>query len=184
VGSESSAGSRLEPNKLRLGVSSCLLGHEVRYDGGHKLNHVVTDELGALFEWLPVCPEVEAGLGTPREPMRLAYSGGAVRMVEIMSGRDHSDAVRGWADRRIWELGRLDLCGFVLKKDSPSCGWTGVRVAADEGAPKQEARGLFAEALARAFPRMPVEDEGRLEDPRLREDFIERVYAYRRLCDF
>jgi uncharacterized protein YbbK (DUF523 family) len=164
-------------------VSSCLLGNEVRYDGGHKLDRVIIDELGALFEWVPVCPEVEAGLGTPRAPMRLRCSGGAVRMVETMSGRDRTDAVRRCAERRIWELGKLDLRGFVLKKDSPSCGRTGVRVDADEGASRRDARGLFAEALAQAFPRLPVEDEGRLDDARLRENFIERVFAYRRLCD-
>ena len=176
---ESTAGSRFGPGKLRLGVSSCLLGNEVRYDGGHKFDRVIVDELGALFEWLPVCPEVEAGLGTPRAPMRLKRSDGAVRMVEIASGCDRTDAVGCWAERRISELGKLDLRGFVLKKGSPSCSWTGVRVDADEGAPRCDARGLFAEALARAFPRLPVEDEDRLDDARLREDFIERVFAYR-----
>jgi uncharacterized protein YbbK (DUF523 family) len=181
--SESTPGRRVESNKLRLGVSSCLLGNEVRYDGGHKLDCIVTDELGALFEWVPVCPEVEAGLGAPRAPMHLTVSNGAIRMVEIVSGRDRTDVVSRWADRRIAELAMLDLSGFVLKKDSPSCGWIGVRVDGNEWAPKREARGLFAEALARAFPQLPIEDEGRLGDPRLRKDFIERVLAYRRLCD-
>ena len=181
--SESTPERRVEKNKLRLGVSSCLLGNEVRYDGGHKLDRIVTDELGALFEWVPVCPEVEAGLGTPRPPMHLTLSDGAVRMVEIVSGRDRTEAVSRWADRRISELAMLDLSGFVLKKDSPSCGWIGVRVDGDEWLPKREARGLFAEMLARAFPQLPVEDEGRLEDPRLRKNFIERGFAYRRLCD-
>lgn len=182
VGNEATVGSKVDSEKFRLGVSSCLLGHSVRYDGGHKLDRVVTDELGALFDWVPICPEVEAGLGIPRPPMHLKSIAGTLRMVEIDSGRDHTDAFGHWAERRIRELGNLDLCGFVLKQGSPSCGWTGVRVEPDAGAARRESRGLFAEALAQSFPQLPIEDEGRLADSRLRKHFIERVFAYGRNC--
>jgi uncharacterized protein YbgA (DUF1722 family)/uncharacterized protein YbbK (DUF523 family) len=170
---------------LRLGVSSCLLGSEVRFDGGHKRDRFLTDLLGPFVEWVRVCPEVEVGMGTPRPALRLVRGGGgeAVRMVEIASGRDHTRAMQRYASRRVRALGGLDLCGYVLKKDSPSCGMTRVKVYGEKGAPKREGRGLFASQLMDAFPNLPVEDEGRLNDAKLRENFIERVFAYQRLRD-
>jgi uncharacterized protein YbbK (DUF523 family) len=107
---------------IRLGVSSCLLGSEVRYDGGHKRNRFVTDLLAQFVEWVPVCPEVEVGMGTPRPALRLVREGDEVRMVEIASGRDHTREMQRFAARRVRALRGLELCGYVLKKDSPSCG--------------------------------------------------------------
>ncbi len=172
-----------EERPIRLGVSSCLLGTPVRFDGGHKRDPVVTDLLGALVEWVPVCPEVELGMGVPRPALRLVRDGGAVRLLEIASGRDHTRVMERYAARRVRALRGLGLCGYILKKDSPSCGMTRVPVYGDKGMPRQESRGLYASALMEAYPNLPVEDEGGLNDAKLRENFIERVFAYRRLCD-
>jgi len=168
---------------IRLGVSSCLLGNAVRYDGGHKRDRFVTDLLAKFVEWVPVCPEVEVGMGTPRPALRLVREGDDVRMLEIASGRDHTRAMQRYAASRVRALRGLELCGYVLKKDSPSCGMARVKVYEVDGAPKRDGRGVFAGALLDRFPNLPVEDEGRLNDPRLRENFIERVFAYRRLRD-
>ena len=166
---------------IRLGVSSCLLGNEVRFDGGHKRDRFVTDLLGRFVEWVPVCPEVEVGMGTPRPALRLVGEDGSVRMVEIKSGRDHTRAMERYSARRVRALRGLELCGYILKKDSPSCGMTRVKVYGEKGMPKREGRGLYASALMEAYPNLPFEDEGRLNDPKLRENFIERVFAYQRL---
>jgi uncharacterized protein YbgA (DUF1722 family)/uncharacterized protein YbbK (DUF523 family) len=166
---------------IRLGVSSCLLGNEVRFDGGHKRDRFVTDLLGRFVEWVPVCPEVEVGMDTPRPALRLVGNGEGVRMVEIKSGRDHTEAMERFSARRVRALRDLDLCGYILKKDSPSCGMTRVKVYAEKSMPTRQGRGLYASALMEAYPNLPVEDEGRLNDSKLRENFIERVFAYQRL---
>jgi uncharacterized protein YbgA (DUF1722 family)/uncharacterized protein YbbK (DUF523 family) len=168
---------------IRLGVSSCLLGEEVRYDGGHKRSRFVTDLLAQFVEWVPVCPEVEVGMGTPRPALRLVREADEVRMLEIASGRDHTQEMQRYAARRVRALRGLELCGYVLKKDSPSCGMTRVKVYSEKGAPTKDGRGLFAGPLMDSHPNLPVEDEGRLNDAQLRENFIERVFAYRRLRD-
>jgi uncharacterized protein YbgA (DUF1722 family)/uncharacterized protein YbbK (DUF523 family) len=165
---------------LRVGVSSCLLGSEVRFDGGHKRDRFLTDLLGEFVEWVPVCPEVEVGMGIPRPALRLVREGDDVRMLEIASGRDHTQRMKAFASRRVGALRRLELSGYVLKKDSPSCGMTRVKVYGG-GMAKRDGRGLYAAALMAAYPNLPVEDEGRLNDATLRENFIERVFAYRRL---
>jgi uncharacterized protein YbgA (DUF1722 family)/uncharacterized protein YbbK (DUF523 family) len=168
---------------IRLGVSSCLLGSEVRFDGGHKRDRFVTDLLGSFVEWVAVCPEVEVGMGTPRPALRLVREGDDVRMVEIQSGRDHTRAMQRYSAKRVRELQGLDLCGYILKKDSPSCGMTRVKVYEEKGMPTRQGRGLYASVLMEAYPNLPFEDEGRLNDANLRENFIERVFAYRRLGD-
>jgi uncharacterized protein YbgA (DUF1722 family)/uncharacterized protein YbbK (DUF523 family) len=168
---------------LRVGISSCLLGNEVRFDGGHKRDRFLTDTLGPFVEWVSVCPEVEVGMGTPRESVRLVREGDDLRMVAPKSGHDHTRAMRAFAGKRVRALSRLDLAGYVLKKDSPSCGMERVRIYAENAMPERKGRGLFAEALLEALPNLPVEEEGRLNDPVLRENWIERVFAYRRLRD-
>jgi uncharacterized protein YbgA (DUF1722 family)/uncharacterized protein YbbK (DUF523 family) len=172
-----------DSSRLRIGISACLLGQEVRFDGGHKRDRFLTEVLGAVVEWVPVCPEVELGLGTPRETLRLVRSEKGVRMITTRTGIDHTDGMNAWADRRLDELAGEDLCGYVLKKDSPSCGMERVKVFGAAGMPERQGRGLFAAALLERFPCLPVEEEGRLSDPRLRENFIERTFAYRRLKD-
>lgn len=166
---------------IRIGISACLLGEQVRYDGGHKRNPYLVETLGAYVEWVPVCPEVEMGLGTPRETLRLVRIGEEIRMVMPKTGVDHTEGMRSFARRRANELAGQDLCGYILKKGSPSCGMERVRVYDVHGVPDKSSLGLFAEALLERFPDLPVEEEGRLADPRLRENFIERVFAYHRL---
>jgi uncharacterized protein YbgA (DUF1722 family)/uncharacterized protein YbbK (DUF523 family) len=169
---------------VRIGVSACLLGQEVRYNGGHKRDSFLTDVFARYAEWVPVCPEVEIGLGTPRPAMRLVRIGGEapdVRLVTPETGADHTEAMRAWSAHRLEELAAADLDGYVLKKDSPSCGMERVKLYPEAGgAPTKDARGLFAEALLRRFPHLPVEEEGRLNDPPLRENFITRVFVHQR----
>jgi uncharacterized protein YbgA (DUF1722 family)/uncharacterized protein YbbK (DUF523 family) len=167
--------------KLRLGVSACLLGSKVRYDGQHKRDRFLVEVLDAYVDWVPVCPELEVGMGVPREPIRLVGRVDAPRLVAERSGKDHTEAMQEFAERRVAELAALDLCGYVTKKDSPSCGMERVRVwPARGGVPRREGIGAFARVLLDALPLLPVEEEGRLHDPALRESFIERIFAYAR----
>jgi uncharacterized protein YbgA (DUF1722 family)/uncharacterized protein YbbK (DUF523 family) len=162
-------------------VSACLLGDHVRYDGGHKRDAFLINLLGPYVEWVKVCPEVEVGMGTPRESIRLVDVDGRIRMLTVKTGVDHTDAMQAYSARRVAELADEGLCGYVLKKDSPSCGMARVKVYGPPGPPARTGIGTFAEALLRRFPDLPVEEEGRLNDTELRENFIERVFAYRRL---
>ena len=168
---------------IRIGVSACLLGDEVRYDAGHKRDAFLTQVLGPFVEWVKVCPEVEAGMGTPRESMRLVDEGGRIRLLTVKTGVEHTHVMTAYAARRVVALDEEDLCGYVLKKDSPSCGMVRVKVYGGKGPAAKTGVGVFARALLARFPQLPVEEEGRLTDPRLRENFIERVFAYRRLRD-
>lgn len=166
---------------IRIGISACLLGERVRYDGGHKRDAYLVETFGRFVDWVPVCPEVEMGLSTPRDTLRLVRIGEDVRMVMPKTEEDHTLGMQAFARRRLRQLEKEDLCGYVLKKGSPSCGMERVRVFDPHGVPAKSGRGLFAEVLLAHFPNLPVEEEGRLYDPRLRENFIERVFAYRRL---
>jgi uncharacterized protein YbgA (DUF1722 family)/uncharacterized protein YbbK (DUF523 family) len=168
------------PHKPRLGISACLLGEKVRYDGGHKLDHYLAGVLGRFVEWVPVCPEVECGLPVPRESMRLVGDPEAPRLIAQRSGTDHTGRMLAWAEKRLAELEEKELCGFVFKSRSPSSGMQGVRIYSEKGMPVKKGSGLFAAAFMRRFPLLPVEDEGRLNDPELRENFIERIFVYSR----
>lgn len=165
---------------LRLGISRCLLGDEVRFDGGHKRDRFLTDVFGRYVEWVPICPEVEAGLGTPREAMRLVGDPEHPRLLTIKSKTDHTNALATLTVRRLEELNELDLSGYVFKQGSPSCGVERVRVYTEQGMPSRGGVGIFAQAFIEQFPLVPVEEEGRLNDAPLRENFIERVFCYRR----
>jgi len=196
--------------RIRIGVSSCLLGAAVRYDGQHKRNDFLVDELGPQVEWVPVCPEVEVGMGVPRESVRLvrgprgrslmrgAEAGPApkpiaggfgnpprvpILMLGNQSGADWTARMETLAARRVDELAHAGLSGYVLKSRSPSCGLEGVPLFPDADAasqPSNEGVGLFAAELLRQLPNLPIEEEGRLADPRLRARFIERVFGYDR----
>ena len=167
--------------KLRLGVSACLLGQEVRFDGGHKHMPFLTRILGDFVEWVPVCPEVEMGMSIPRETIRLVGTPENPRLIAPKSGTDHTEAMQTWSQKRLKELGALDLDGYVLKKDSPSCGLFRVRVYdLQTDMPHRDGRGLFAQILIDSLPLLPVEEEGRLNDLPLRENFIERIFAWYR----
>ena len=167
--------------RVRLGVSSCLLGSKVRYDGGHKRDDFLTETLAPFVEWVPVCPELELGLGVPRESIRLVGLTQAPRLVAERSGADHTDAMRAYAEKRVARLIEEDLSGYVTKKDSPSCGLERVRVhPARGGQPRRDGVGAFTHVLQQRLPLLPVEEEGRLHDPALRESFVERIFAYAR----
>jgi len=167
------------PPAIRIGVSSCLLGEAVRYDGGHKRNPIVL-WLGRFAQWVPVCPELEAGLGVPRPAMRLVRDGDRVRIVETASGRDHTRALQRFTAARLRALRALDLCGYVLKRDSPSCGIARVPLYGRAGRVRRSGVGIYARGLRAAYPRLPVVDEVQLADPALRARFVERVLAYAR----
>jgi len=169
---------------IRVGVSSCLLGDAVRWDGGHKHDRFVTGQLGRFVEFVRVCPEVESGLSIPRPTLRLTGSVDSPQLVFGGSGDDYTDAMLEYAERRVAALAKLDLCGYVLKSDSPSCGMERVKVYGKGGMSVRKGRGLFARVLMERLPLLPVEEDGRLNDAKLRETFVERVFAYRRWRDF
>ena len=164
-----------------MGISACLLGQEVRYDGGHKRDPFLADTFGRFVEWVPVCPEVEAGFGTPREAMRLVGASDGIRLMTVKSGKDVTKRLDVAVGQRMRTLAAEQLSGYILKRGSPSCGLMRVKVYDVSGTSSTPGRGLFAAALSEQFPYLPIEEEGRLTDPRLRENFIERVFAYWRL---
>jgi uncharacterized protein YbgA (DUF1722 family)/uncharacterized protein YbbK (DUF523 family) len=170
--------------RMRIGISACLLGQNVRFDGGHKLDHYLKDTLGAFVDFVPVCPEVEMGLPIPREALRLTGTPKDPRLVTSRGGIDITEAMGTWAKDRLEDLERENLCGFVFKSGSPSSGMERVRVYRDNGIPSKDGVGIFARAFMDRFPLVPVEDEGRLQDPDLRENFIERIFIFSRWRDF
>jgi len=168
----------MEP--IRLGVSTCLLGEPVRFDGGHKLDRFVRDTLGRYVEFVPVCPEVECGLSIPREAMHLSGDPDAPRLVTVRTGKDLTDQMRSWAAGRVGELEGEQLCGFIFKSNSPSSGMERVKLHDANHIPSPRGVGLFARAFMDHFPLLPVEEDGRLHDAGLRENFIERIFIFKR----
>ncbi len=166
--------------KIKLGISTCLLGENVRYDGGHKLDRFLRDTLGRYVDYVPVCPEAECGMSIPREAMRLEGNPDAPRLVTRSTRIDKTETMVSWAKKRIARLASEDLCGFIFKSDSPSSGMERVKVYDEKGMPAKTGVGIFARMFMDAFPLLPVEEEGRLHDPQLRENFIERIFALRR----
>ncbi len=169
--------------KIRLGVSSCLLGEMVRYDGGHQLDHFLRDTLGEFVEYVPVCPEVEMGLPTPRQTLRLVEREDGPRLVFSKSGEDVTERMQSWAHKRVRQLAEEDLCGFVFKAKSPSSGMERVKLYDRNGVPHKSGVGLFAKVFMESLPLLPVEEDGRLHDPRLRENFIECIFTFKRWRD-
>lgn len=171
--------ARAEDGLIPVGVSACLLGRQVRHDGGHRRDRFVVETMGAYFDYVPVCPEVEAGMGVPRPSLRLIADGERPpRLVAPSSGVDWTGPMHDWAAERIAGLTRRGLRGFVLKSRSPSCGMSRVRVYGAGGHRIGDGSGLFATALAAALPLLPIEEDGRLNDPRLRENFVLRVFVH------
>jgi len=169
--------------QLKIGVSACLLGEKVRYDGGHKHDRYITDTLGKFFTFVPVCPEVECGMPIPREALRLEGDPAAPRLMTRQSRVDKTGQMLEFCEWKVRELEGEELCGFIFKKDSPSSGLYRVKVY-NNGMAARTGSGLFAAAVARHFPLLPLEEEGRLNDPCIRENFIERVFCCRRWKDF
>jgi uncharacterized protein YbgA (DUF1722 family)/uncharacterized protein YbbK (DUF523 family) len=163
--------------KIKLGISTCLLGETVRYDGGHKLDRFLMNTLGQYVEYVPVCPEVECGLGVPRESMHLEGDPDSPRLVTTRTKQDMTDRMVQWARKRVVELEKEDLCGFIFKSNSPSSGMERVRVYNEKGMPVKKGIGIFAGIFMDRFPLLPAEEEGRLHDPELRENFIERIFT-------
>ncbi len=165
-----------DTDTIKIGVSSCLLGEKVRYDGGHKLDRYITETLGRFFEYVAVCPEVEYGLRIPREALRLVGDPASPRLVTIRSGVDHTDGMQRWAESKLDDLAHEGLSGFIFKSRSPSSGLKGVKVYTKDGMPGRSGTGIFAAAFIRRNPLIPVIDEGRLQDPALRENFVDSVF--------
>jgi uncharacterized protein YbbK (DUF523 family)/uncharacterized protein YbgA (DUF1722 family) len=169
---------------IKIGVSACLLGMRVRYDGGHKHDHYVTETLGRFFEYVPVCPEVEYGLPVPRETLRLMGDPARPRLIASRTGADHTEAMRRWSDAHAHDLSRESLAGFIFKSRSPSCGSKGVAVYHDRGRPGGSGSGIFAAAFICRNPLIPVIDDERLRNRALRERFIDGVLIYTRWQEF
>jgi uncharacterized protein YbgA (DUF1722 family)/uncharacterized protein YbbK (DUF523 family) len=169
----------MDMEKIKIGISSCLLGEKVRFDGQHKWDRYITGTLGKFFEWVPVCPEVEYGLPIPRETLRLVGDPAAPRLITRKTKVDHTDGMLRWADGRLTELAKEDLSGFIFKNKSPSSGMGGIKVYREkDGMPAGRGTGIYAGAFMRRFPLIPVIDDGRLHDLKLRENFIEKVFVY------
>jgi uncharacterized protein YbgA (DUF1722 family)/uncharacterized protein YbbK (DUF523 family) len=171
------------PEKIRIGISSCLLGNKVRWNAGHKRDPYLINTLGQFVEYVPVCPEVEAGFGVPRESFRLVGDPEAPRLITFKSKTDHTDQMLTWASKRVQELENEALCGFIFKSDSPSSGMVRVKVYNAKGMPEKKGVGLFARAFMNRYPLIPVEDDGRLHNPKIRENFIERIFTLKRWRD-
>lgn len=169
--------------KFRIGISSCLLGNEVRWNSGHKLDKYLAHTLGQFVEYVPVCPEVEAGFGVPRESFRLVGDPDSPRLVTFKSKTDHTDRMLTWTQKRVGELEKEELCGFIFKSDSPSSGMIRVKVYNEKGMPHKVGIGMFARAFMEHFPLIPVEDDGRLNDPVIRENFILQIFTMKRWRD-
>ncbi len=167
-------------DKIKVGISTCLLGENVRYDGQHKLDRYLRDTLGGYVQWVPVCPEVECGLPVPRPAMRLVGKPEDPRLMTINSKQDLTGRMKKWIAKRLPELEKENLCGYVFKTKSPSSGMRGVKIYTEDGMPSYSGSGLFAKAFMEKFPLLPVEDEGRLHDASLRENFIERIFIFGR----
>ncbi len=166
--------------KIRLGISACLLGEPVRYDGGHKLDRFLRDTLGKYVDYVSVCPEKECGMGVPRESMRLEGTPECPRLVTVRTKKDKTDMMTQWARKRLDELAGERLLGFIFKSGSPSSGMERVKVYSEKGIPAKNGTGIFAGMFMERFPRLPVEEEGRLNDDALRENFIERIFTLQR----
>ena len=167
-------------DRIKIGISACLLGENVRYNGGHARDRYLTDTLGLYVEYVPVCPEVECGMGIPRETLRLVGDPENPCLVTTKTNIDHTARMAQWALQRTQKLEKEDLCGFVFKKNSPSSGLFNVKVYNSKGVPDKRGVGLFARQFTKHFPLIPVEEEGRLNDPKLRETFIEQIFTLKR----
>ena len=166
--------------KPRIGISQCLLGEEVRYDGGHKRDVFITEVLAPFVEWISVCPEVEAGLGIPREAMRLVGNPDAPKLLTSHSKIDLTATLTTFSQKRALELRANDLDGYIFKKNSPSCGIHRIKIFTENGHPSHQGVGIFSGTIQESMPLLPLEEEGRLHDTLLRENFVERIFCYRR----
>jgi uncharacterized protein YbgA (DUF1722 family)/uncharacterized protein YbbK (DUF523 family) len=166
---------------IQVGISTCLLGEKVRFDGGHKKDRYLTDVLSNYFEFVATCPEIEIGMGVPRDSVRLVNTSNSIRMIGPKTNTDWTDKMVSYSEKLVKKFSASNLSGYILKSDSPTCGMERVRIYNPSGIPNKNGRGLFAEALIKSNPYLPVEEEGRLNDAKIRENFITRVFSYHRL---
>ena len=166
--------------KIKVGISRCLTGDRVRYDGNGKEDHYLTDTLGRYIEWRPVCPEVECGLPVPRGAMHLMEESDGPHLRTIHTGIDHTERMVEWSRARLDEIANQGICGFIFKSRSPSCAKGGVQIHTRSGRTRGKDAGLFASAFMRRFPLIPAEDEEGLRNPGLRENFLIRLFVFRR----
>ena len=165
--------------RIRIGISSCLLGERVRFDGNHKQDHYISETLGEVFEFVPVCPEVGIGMGVPRPTIRLVGDSAAPRAVGVKTADlDVTDRLVRYGKRVAAKLD--DLSGYIFKSKSPSCGMERVKLYDGKGGGSKQGVGLYAREIMHAHPLLPVEEEGRLGDPLLRDNFLECVFTYHR----
>lgn len=174
----------MNEERIKIGISSCLLGQKVRWDGNHKQDRFLTDTLGQYVDYVPVCPEMECGMGVPREPVRLVGDALTPRLMTTRTHKDFTSQMKSWAEKRLLSLEKENLCGYIFKSDSPSSGMIRVKVYSEDG--KSSAKngvGIFARMFMDHFPRVPVEDDGRLHDENIRENFIERIFTLKKWRD-
>ena len=171
-------------NKIKIGISSCLIGNDVRYDGDNKLDRYLRDMLGQFVEWVPVCPEVESGLSVPREAMYLVGDPVAPRLVTKFTGIEQGNRILGWAKKKLLYLEKVDICGFVFKARSPSCGLNDVKIHSRSGKACGKGAGIFAKAVIGRFPALPVENEEGMRNAVSKENFVERIFVYQRWREF
>ena len=172
-------GKLLTTDKIKIGISSCLLGEKVRFDGQHKYHWYINEVLEQYFEYISICPEVAIGMGIPRKSVRLVGNVDSPEMIEPGSGKNWTKDMHKYNHRILPKLS--ELSGYLFKKGSPSCGVFRTKVYQDNGIPLPHGQGIFAKAFVERYPLIPIEDEGRLNDAQLRENFIKRVFAYHRL---
>ena len=161
--------------KIKIGISSCLLGNNVRYDGGNKLDQYLIDTLGRIVIWVPICPEVECGLPVPREAMQLVAGGPRICLITIETKQDLTDVLARWGEDKLKHLEQEGVRGFIFKARSPSCGVHDAPFFSSSGDALGAGVGLFAKAAIKHFPLLPAEDEERMRDPAVREEFLTRT---------
>ena len=174
------ANTQIDIPKIKIGASTCLLGEKVGYDGNHSHDRYLTQTLSLFVDYVPVCPEVECGMPIPRESVRLVGDPAAPRLVTRNTQEDKTKMMTDWIPGKLAALEKENLCGFIFKSKSPSSGLYRIRVYGDDGKVRKTGTGMFAKAFCEHFPRIPVEEAGRLNDPQLRENFIEKIFALRR----
>ena len=174
------ANTQIDLPKIKIGASTCLLGEKVGYDGNHSHDRYLTQTLSLFVDYVPVCPEVECGMPIPRESVRLVGDPAAPRLVTRNTQEDKTKMMTDWIPGKLAALEKEKLCGFIFKSKSPSSGLYRIRVYGDDGKVRKTGTGMFAKAFCEHFPRIPVEEAGRLNDPQLRENFIEKIFALRR----
>ncbi|MBI5375918.1 MAG: DUF523 domain-containing protein [Candidatus Schekmanbacteria bacterium] len=166
--------------RVKIGISSCLLGKNVRYDGGHKLDKCLIDAFEGFAEWVPVCPEVECGLSVPREEMKLAGTSDSPHLVTVNTNIDYTQLMQEWMEKRLAVLENENLCGFIFKSNSPSCALYGIKIFNESRIAETNGTGIFASKFIKHFPSIPVEDEKRLQDEEIRGKFLARILKFAR----